>query len=94
MSEDKNLPTKIDEAARLVLAELKAGPDFDFFKSTDEKHLVQFHHTLGRQIRNRFRLWGGNKDLLASCGHGHPDEASFAIIRRAWQLAKMEKQKT
>jgi hypothetical protein len=44
--------------------------------------LVGLHHGYGTWIRNRFCLWGGNEELLSSCGSPKmdPDDASGVII--------------
>ena len=55
---------------------------------TPLRDISYLHSTLGRQIRDGFGLWSGNKPLTASCASYHkvkdqdipPDQASLAIM--------------
>lgn len=85
-------PSNVDEAARLIAAEL----DDDFkarVRSTKQDDLILYHHSWGMGIRNSFGLWRGNEKLLKSCGQGkiaHPDECSMIIIRAVWELLQTQ----
>ena len=48
-----------------------------------KQELFQFHHGLGRKIRNHYQLWQ-DKALLAEIGKEHPDDASGVIIKAVW----------
>jgi len=51
--------------------------------SLEEKELILTHHTIGRYLRNEYRLW--NYEVVDA--HGsimHPDEVSSFIIRHIW----------
>jgi len=56
--------------------------DKEIIKNAPKEDLIRFHHAWGTGMRNEFGLWGGNKELLASCGSTdmHPDDASMVII--------------
>ena len=62
--------------------------------------LVDLNSNLGAYIRNAFRLWSGNRELMESCrfvsknNKLNVDEASFAIIDAMWEkLRKTHKLK-
>lgn len=50
-----------------------------------EEDLITTHFGLGRHLRNEFRLWDANKELLESIGKSHPDDASSILIRKLWE---------
>lgn len=60
--------------------------------------LIQFHHTVGRHIRNKYRLWDRNNPLTLgsevargmsddelAVANEHPDQTSQRIIERIWE---------
>lgn len=58
-----------------------------------EHKAIEFHHTLGRWIRNTFCLWdkdSGLKDELISKGFTHPDDMSNYIIEEYQKYLKDE----
>lgn len=60
----------------------------NYLKNTHEDDLIMFHHTLGRNIRNTFKLWESNPELLANMCLPldiHPDEISQKIIEALWR---------
>ena len=59
-------PSTVDEAVEILL---KVLPDRykEQVRSTERKHLLRFHFTLGPGIRNSFGLWGRNWKLNYSC---------------------------
>jgi hypothetical protein len=46
--------------------------------------VVNYHFSLGQQIRNAFGLWGENPALMASCGSLVADDASSVILTALW----------
>jgi hypothetical protein len=64
----------------------------DVLRQTPENVLDALHFGLGATIRETCGLWGGNTDLLASCGSPdmHPDSASAVIVRAVWQKLRAE----
>jgi hypothetical protein len=59
------------------------------FKSVAEHDLIQYHHTLGRNIRNHFKLWENEwtptGDDTVDTSPEHPDAVSMAVIREVWK---------
>lgn len=49
-----------------------------------EPDVIVFHHTLGRNIRNRYDLWHKHKHL------GHPDSVSHRILKDAQKILKTQ----
>ena len=53
--------------------------------------LIDLNSNLGAYIRNAFRLWSGNLELMESCKFAikdktiNADSASFAIIDILWE---------
>ncbi len=70
-------PTTI-EGAVYVLDLLLEDEDKQVLKKRSEDDLKKSHFGMAFYIRNHFGLWGGNKELLRSCGSDemHPDEGS------------------
>ena len=62
------------------------------FKKVSEDELVMFHSSVGRRIRNHFRLWEvGHEpqidDRGVDCAPDHPDQISMNVIKAVWQRA-------
>ena len=53
-------------------------------RDTIEANLIKLHFLLDLWIRNSFGLWMGNRSLAISCEARDENDASMAIIRRAW----------
>lgn len=64
------------------------------FLATPERRLVAYHHTLGRKIRNEFKLWdcAWTPDVQNGVDHStdHPDAVSMRIIEAVWSRAHQE----
>lgn len=68
----------------------------DKFLDTPKENLVVYHNTLGRSIRNHFKLWetewepeyetSGN--LKYDKSSNHPDNFSMKIIETVWDRAQ------
>ena len=71
-----------------------------WFDETDDKNkaaflecpkdqLIRYHNSLGRSIRNEFKLWRRNwkPDLYEGIDMStdHPDAVSMEIIERVWE---------
>lgn len=74
-------PATVEEAVALIVAEAKAE-DLERFAKEAEGGLAGYHHTLGREIRNRMGLWRDNTALLADCRRleveaGHDPDAFY-----------------
>ena len=63
---------------------------FFFGPYTDQSQLIQYHSTLGRYIRNEYKLWDYEWTSEICDGEDrspyHPDNLSFEIIKRVWKL--------
>lgn len=53
------------------------------FMSTKKDDLIKYHMTLGRYIRNTY-IYG--TDLMESYPNEHPDDISYEIIVRLWEI--------
>lgn len=80
----EQLPKTLDEAVDFLLRELNDENKADF-KAMPEDDLIDLHLSLGQWIRNRFKLWNENWDLVEALGCFEPDSASEEIIRAAWE---------
>lgn len=59
-----------------------------FLKCTKDE-LIQYHHSLGQNIRNEFGLWGEKwvPVIIDGCdmSEQHPDAVSMKIIEIVWE---------
>lgn len=64
---------------------------FDFITST-EPELYQYHHNLGQDIRNHFKLWEYEWVPVlkegADYSEDHPDHISMEVIKEVWRRVK------
>ncbi len=62
----------------------------DLFLKTPKDKLIQYHATLGRDIRNEFKLWETEwiPDIRrgVDCSPDHPDQISMKVIEEVWTL--------
>lgn len=93
------LPKTIHEAVERLIAEM-ALKDKVVIANMTYDELVDLNSNFGAYIRNAFRLWSGNHELMESCRFVsknkklNVDEASFAIIDALWEkLRKTHKLK-
>jgi len=93
------LPKTINEAVEKLISEL-ALKDKVIIANMTFGELVDLNSNLGAYIRNAFRLWYGNRELMESCRFASKDKklnvdgASFAIINALWErLRKTHKLK-
>ena len=84
------LPKTIHEAVERLITEM-ALKDKVIIANMTYDELVDLNSNLGAYIRNAFRLWYGNRELMESCRFVskntqlNVDEASFAIIDAMWE---------
>ena len=62
----------------------------DFFLSNwNDTHLVQYHHSLGQYIRNKYNLWDipWTPEIRDNTDYSpfHPDQVSMTIIEEVWK---------
>lgn len=93
------LPKTIHEAVERLIAEM-ALKDKVVIANMTYDELVDLNSNFGAYIRNAFRLWSGNHELMESCRFVSKnkklniDEASFVIIDAMWEkLRKTHKLK-
>lgn len=59
------------------------------FIETRKKDLISYHTTLGRSIRNEFKLW--EREWVTDIREGvdyspdHPDQLSMRVIETVWE---------
>jgi hypothetical protein len=93
------LPKTIHEAVERLITEMVLK-DKVVIANMGHDELVDLNSNLGAYIRNAFRLWSGNDELMESCRFVSKnkkltiDGASFAIIDKMWEkLRKTHKLK-
>ena len=68
--------------------------DKKFLATRSKESLIEFHHTVGREIRNEHKLWDRKwtPQIEGGCdvSDEHPDAVSMAIIERLWELARAD----
>ena len=60
------------------------------FLSTPKEKLVKYHDSLGRDIRNEFKLWDRNwtpvlDEFGCDASPDHPDQLSMKVIEEVWK---------
>jgi hypothetical protein len=80
-----NWPKTLDDAVEKTLSILDEYQKKEI-AALKESDICQLHMTLGQFVRNSFGLFGGNIELLESCGSEDmgADEASGIIVRKVW----------
>ena len=90
LEEQPVLPKTIHEAVEKLITEMVLKDKVIIANMTHDE-LVDLNSNLGEYIRNSFRLWSGNHELMESCRFVsknkklNVDEASFAIIDAMWE---------
>lgn len=91
MSEkNKRLQTTVDQAVDMLLSELSIEEKTKIANMSKD-NLINLHFSLGMSIRNEFRLWTDNKELLESCRllsgkqDLNVDDASSKIVEDLWK---------
>lgn len=83
-------PKTIHEAVERLISDMTLKDKVVIANMTHDE-LVDLNTNLGAYIRNAFRLWSGNHELMESCRFVsknkklNADEASFAIIDALWE---------
>lgn len=79
------IPNTLDECMEALKMALSAEDQIALLSSSKDD-LIQYHHGLGRWIRNNWGLWksGPLLDHMQSLGFIHPDDMSGSIIREFW----------
>lgn len=66
------------------------------FVDTPVENLSKFHDSVGRMIRNEFKLWDTSwtpelDENGCDCSLSHPDQISMEVIKEAWHRLKGQK---
>lgn len=62
--------------------------DRNHLRTIPKSAMIQFHHTVGRNIRNYYLLWdeaNPHTDASDPEGDKHPDQVSHAILEELWE---------
>ena len=80
-----------DVLDRIVQDLIDSNPGaFEVFRKEPVDALWDYHHSLGRHIRNHYRLWESPELVMALCKGGHPDDASSIVIKELWRRLQNE----
>ena len=86
----KALPKTVEQAVNITLSGLSLQ-EKTVIANMQKDNLADLHFSLGRFIRNEFKLLADNKDLMESCcllsgkQDLHVDDASTIIIESLWE---------
>jgi len=76
---DVGMMLNVDEMVDCVIDEFKDDDRADFIALTKDE-LIQFHHSVGQDIRNAFGLWiVGNPNVK-----NNADDTSMEVLRGIW----------
>ena len=81
----EKFPPTVELAVDKIMSDLSRR-DRTKIANMDERGLIEFHHSYGIFIKNKFRLWG-NDPLLNSCCEisglekVSPDQAAYIILK-------------
>jgi hypothetical protein len=81
------IPSTLDECFA-VLLEMLVPEDIKAMSEMPERDMIQFHHNLGRWIRNNWGLWRKHSNLydyFIALGIQHPDDMSGIILASFWR---------
>ena len=86
------VPRTIDDAVTVLKQKLPAETRSKIADMMEDQ-LIDMHFGLGMWIRNVFGLWGGNFELLESCGSRDmaPDGASSVILTALWKSLRQDR---
>ena len=101
---DEKSPTKVyvprdlDEAC-IELKKMLSPDLLNTMITNSEREMIQYHHNLGRWLRNNWGLWSGSRlaQYFRQLGIHHPDDMSGIILTSFWrylhgQETKLDKQ--
>lgn len=81
----KSNPETLDQCHEWLTKNLRPEEILEI-KDTSLSGLCKYHHTMGRWIRNHWKLWEGGKlkSHMESLGFTHPDDMSSVILDSFW----------
>ncbi len=82
--------TDEDKIGWLVRKINAMGPEFVItFVDSSRDNLVKYHDSLGRMVRNEFKMWEDHwtPDVINGVDHSpeHPDQRSQRVIEQCWE---------
>lgn len=82
---NNTIPITLEEAHQQLLTKLSVE-DLNFIDNSIQEAMSSFHFSLGRWIRNNWKLWEGGelKTHMESLGFTHPDDMSAVILDTFW----------
>ena len=89
MLDNSRLPETVDEVIDRLMTVLESEHKATI-ATIQEEDLIDLHFSLGRAIRNAFRLHKPQSKLLTSCDVVNPDDASGVLIKKLWMKIKIE----
>lgn len=60
--------------------------DFVILLSLEKEEMIKYHHSIGRWIRNTFKLWFEDNPTLNG---KHPDDVSGEILEGIWETVHL-----
>ena len=83
-------PSTVDEAVTRLLGDL-ATEDVDWMRRNPRETVTShLYMGYGTGVRNEYGLWGGNDDLLKSCGTEDPEGCSVVILEAMWDRVQAQ----
>lgn len=79
-------PTTLEDAIEILVSYLEKN-DIDYIdNNTCEDVSIEFHHSMGRFLRNNWGLWDSNEFTkhMNSLGFFHADDISATVIEALW----------
>jgi hypothetical protein len=87
----KNPPKTVAEAVHILKTRwLDADAEDWILRSPRETVGTRLHLPFGTGVRNEFKLWGGNPELMESCGVDDPESCSGVIFDRLWDSIRAD----
>ena len=71
-----------EQILQYMLKNLRGEDIIEILNCKKEADMIQFHHSVGRWIRNTFKLWDPKNPHLDGM---HPDEMSTEILKGIWR---------
>ena len=83
----KTIPKTLDDAM-MALNSMLSEKEEEFIMSNDESAMIQYHHTIGRTIRNKWGFWTKSelKTWFNDKGIVHPDDMSGILMKSFWRF--------
>lgn len=87
----------LDKEMKSIAKEVKeflATETINELKSTNEEDLIDWHHSLGQHIRNKYKLW--SRSWTPNIVNGidmsedHPDTLSMKIVTEIYNMLRLE----